>query len=82
MHLPFISNSYFPCPLLFFITLVISPLSPSFVYERVRRHGDGDAEITRSHLGPVELRDPNHKRLAQCLQQIGDELDGNVQLQR
>ncbi|KAI7803933.1 BCL2 associated X, apoptosis regulator a [Triplophysa rosa] len=54
----------------------------NFVYERVRRHGDGDAEVTRSHLGAVELRDPNHKRLAQCLQQIGDELDGNVQLQR
>lgn len=69
-------------PLLFFMTLVISPLSPSFVYERVRRHGDGDAETTRNYLGAVELCDPNHKRLAQCLQQIGDELDGNVQLQR
>nr|XP_055048036.1 BCL2 associated X, apoptosis regulator a isoform X1 [Misgurnus anguillicaudatus] len=54
----------------------------NFIYERVLRHGDCDAEVTRSQLGAVELCDPNHKRLAQCLQQIGDELDGNVQLQR
>ena len=38
--------------------------------------------VTRSQLGGSELCDPNHKKLAQCLQQIGDELDGNVQLQR
>nr|QBM00768.1 apoptosis regulator BAX [Megalobrama amblycephala] len=59
-----------------------SALLNNFVYERVRRHGDGDAEVTRSQLGGVELCDPSHKRLAQCLQQIGDELDGNMQLQR
>uniref|UniRef100_A0A8C2FRY7 Apoptosis regulator BAX-like n=1 Tax=Cyprinus carpio TaxID=7962 RepID=A0A8C2FRY7_CYPCA len=53
----------------------------NFIYERVRRHGDSEAELTRSQLGGVELCDPSHKRLAQCLQQIGDELDGNVQLQ-
>ncbi|KAK7167974.1 hypothetical protein R3I94_002132 [Phoxinus phoxinus] len=60
-----------------------SALLNNFVYERVRRHrdGDGDAEVTRSQLGGVELCDPSHKRLAQCLQQIGDELDGNTQLQ-
>lgn len=58
------------------------PISHSFIYERVRRHGDSEAELTRSQLGGVELCDPNHKRLGQCLQQIGDELDGNVQLQR
>ncbi|KAA0705534.1 Apoptosis regulator BAX [Triplophysa tibetana] len=56
-------------------------LLKNFVYERVLRHGDVDAEATRNYLGTVELCDPNHKRLAQCLQQIGDELDGNVQLQ-
>ncbi|ROL49403.1 Apoptosis regulator BAX [Anabarilius grahami] len=59
-----------------------SALLNNFVYERVRRHGDGDAEVTRSQLSGVELCDPSHKRLAQCLQQIGDELDGNMQLQR
>lgn len=77
-----LSTSHFPLSLFLFITSVISPLSCSFVYERVRRHGDGDAEVTRSQLGGVELCDPSHKRLAQCLQQIGDELDGNMQLQR
>ncbi|XP_051571167.1 apoptosis regulator BAX-like isoform X1 [Myxocyprinus asiaticus] len=56
-------------------------LLKDFIYERVRRHGYCDAVVTRSQLGGGELCDPSHKRLAQCLQQIGDELDGNVQLQ-
>lgn len=54
----------------------------SFIYERVRRHGDPEAVVTRGQLGGTELSDPNHKRLALCLQQIGDELDNNTQLQR
>ncbi|RXN03455.1 apoptosis regulator BAX-like protein [Labeo rohita] len=58
-----------------------SALLNNFIYERVRRHGNSEAEETRSQLGGVELCDPSHKRLAMCLQQIGDELDGNVQLQ-
>ncbi|KAB5553702.1 hypothetical protein PHYPO_G00041660 [Pangasianodon hypophthalmus] len=53
-----------------------------FIYERVRRHGDSDAVVSRNELGGSELCDPNHKKLAQCLQQIGDELDSNVDLQR
>ncbi|XP_017288992.1 apoptosis regulator BAX [Kryptolebias marmoratus] len=58
-------------------------LLKDFIYERVRRHGGGgDAVVTREQLGAAELCDPNHKKLAQCLQQIGDELDGNVELQR
>ncbi|XP_030649526.1 apoptosis regulator BAX-like [Chanos chanos] len=57
-------------------------LLKDFIYERVRRHGDCNTSVSRSQLGGTELSDPNHKRLAQCLQQIGDELDGNVQLQR
>ncbi|XP_041943421.1 apoptosis regulator BAX-like isoform X2 [Alosa sapidissima] len=56
-------------------------LLKEFIYERVRRHGDPEASVTRSELGGRELCDPNHKRLAQCLQQIGDELDSNTQLQ-
>ncbi|XP_013878959.1 apoptosis regulator BAX [Austrofundulus limnaeus] len=58
-------------------------LLKDFIYERVRQHaGSGDAVVTREQLGSTELIDPNHKKLAQCLQQIGDELDGNVELQR
>ncbi|XP_072549803.1 apoptosis regulator BAX-like [Salminus brasiliensis] len=56
-------------------------LLKDFIYERVRRHGDSNAVVTRSQLDGTELQDPSHKRLAQCLQQIGDELDSNVQLQ-
>ncbi|XP_012681136.1 apoptosis regulator BAX isoform X2 [Clupea harengus] len=55
-------------------------LLKEFIYERVRRHGDPEAEVTRSQLGGRELSNPNHKKLAQCLQQIGDELDNNMQL--
>ncbi|XP_057202559.1 apoptosis regulator BAX-like isoform X2 [Triplophysa rosa] len=48
---------------------------------QVCRTGDCDAEVTRSQLGAVELSNPNHERLVQCLQQRYDELDGNVRLQ-
>uniref|UniRef100_A0A3Q2V329 BCL2 associated X, apoptosis regulator a n=1 Tax=Haplochromis burtoni TaxID=8153 RepID=A0A3Q2V329_HAPBU len=54
----------------------------SFIYERVQRQGDGNNAVTREQLGGSQLTDPKHKKLAQCLQQIGDELDGNVELQR
>lgn len=57
-------------------------VSCSFIYERVQRHGDSKTTVTRAQLGGGELCDPNHKKLAMCLQQIGDELDGNVELQR
>ncbi|XP_031717990.1 apoptosis regulator BAX [Anarrhichthys ocellatus] len=57
-------------------------LLKDFIYERVQRHGDGSTALTRTQLGGVELTDPNHKKLAMCLQQIGDELDGNVELHR
>uniref|UniRef100_A0A3B3THU1 BCL2 associated X, apoptosis regulator a n=1 Tax=Poecilia latipinna TaxID=48699 RepID=A0A3B3THU1_9TELE len=54
----------------------------SFIFERIRRHVDSNAIVTREQLGAQELCDPNHKKLAQCLQQIGDELDGNMELQK
>uniref|UniRef100_A0AAQ4RR18 BCL2 associated X, apoptosis regulator a n=1 Tax=Gasterosteus aculeatus aculeatus TaxID=481459 RepID=A0AAQ4RR18_GASAC len=57
-------------------------LLKDFIFERVKRHGDSTETVTRTQLGGVELSDPNHKKLAMCLQQIGDELDGNVELQR
>ncbi|CAL1587736.1 unnamed protein product [Knipowitschia caucasica] len=57
-------------------------LLKDFIFERVRRHGECNAVVTREQLGARELCDPNHKKLAQCLQQIGDELDGNMDLQR
>lgn len=59
-----------------------SVLLKDFIFERVRRHGDSSAVVTREQLGGGELVDPKHKKLAQCLQQIGDELDGNMDLQR
>uniref|UniRef100_A0A3B5KB30 BCL2 associated X, apoptosis regulator n=1 Tax=Takifugu rubripes TaxID=31033 RepID=A0A3B5KB30_TAKRU len=57
-------------------------LLKDFIFERVQRHGDSNAVVTRAQLGGGELSDPNHKKLAQCLQKIGDELDGNMELQR
>ncbi|XP_038134178.1 apoptosis regulator BAX-like [Cyprinodon tularosa] len=57
-------------------------LLKDFIYQRIRRHVDGDTDVTREQLGATELCDPNHLKLAQCLQQIGDELDGNMELQR
>ncbi|XP_053472356.1 apoptosis regulator BAX-like [Ictalurus furcatus] len=57
-------------------------LLKDFIYERVRRHGDSGTVVSRHELGGSELCDPTHKKLAQCLQQIGDELDNNVDLQR
>lgn len=38
--------------------------------------------VTRAQLGGGELCDPSHKKLANYLQKIGDELDGNTELQR
>ncbi|CAL8285599.1 unnamed protein product [Boreogadus saida] len=55
-------------------------LLTDFIYQRVHRNGDGPA-VSRAELGGRELTNQNHKNLAQCLQQIGDELDGNTQLQ-
>ncbi|XP_061566875.1 apoptosis regulator BAX-like [Cololabis saira] len=52
-----------------------------FIYQRIQRHEDGNTAVTREQLGVQELRNPDHKRIGQCLQQIGDELDGNAQLQ-
>lgn len=57
-------------------------LLKDFIYQRVQQHGDSNAVVTRAQLGSSELTDPNTKKLAQCLQQIGDELDGNMELQR
>uniref|UniRef100_A0A3P9BWY1 BCL2 associated X, apoptosis regulator a n=1 Tax=Maylandia zebra TaxID=106582 RepID=A0A3P9BWY1_9CICH len=57
-------------------------LLQDFIYERVQRQRDGNSAVTREQLDGSQLTDPKHKKLAQCLQHIGDELDGNVELQR
>ncbi|XP_037112795.1 apoptosis regulator BAX-like [Syngnathus acus] len=57
-------------------------LLKDFIFERVRRHGDNSTLVTRDQLGGGQICDPNHKKLAECLQKIGDELDGNAELQR
>ncbi|KAJ8251066.1 hypothetical protein GJAV_G00216880 [Gymnothorax javanicus] len=56
-------------------------LLKDFIFERVRRYGDPGTMVTRDMLGGGELCDPNLKKVGRCLQQIGDELDGNVELQ-
>ncbi|KAK3519940.1 hypothetical protein QTP70_008204 [Hemibagrus guttatus] len=57
-------------------------LLKEFIFDRVSRSGDSETAVSRQDLGGSELCDPTHKKLAQCLQQIGDELDNNVDLQR
>ncbi|XP_078140795.1 apoptosis regulator BAX-like isoform X2 [Centroberyx gerrardi] len=49
-------------------------LLKDFIFERVRRHGDSNAVATRAQLGGGELCDPNHKKLAKCLEDIGNEI--------
>ncbi|KAM6905435.1 apoptosis regulator BAX-like [Xenentodon cancila] len=56
-------------------------LLQDFIYQRIQRHGDESTAVTREQLGGRELQNPNHKKIGQYLQQIGDELDGNAQLQ-
>lgn len=56
--------------------------SYSFIYEWICRHGDCDVEVARTELGVVELCDPNQKCLAQCMQQIGDDIDEDVELRQ
>ncbi|XP_043915131.1 apoptosis regulator BAX-like [Protopterus annectens] len=60
-------------------------LLKNFIYDRIQRQADGvqvtatfsDLQVTRE-----EINDPSLKKLGSCLRQIGDELDGNIQLQR
>uniref|UniRef100_UPI00398E6509 apoptosis regulator BAX-like isoform X1 n=2 Tax=Pristiophorus japonicus TaxID=55135 RepID=UPI00398E6509 len=56
-----------------------------FIVDRTTRGAEGsEAVLTITELGGKEdeLCNPNVKRLGVCLRQIGDELDGNVELQR
>uniref|UniRef100_A0A8D0L6C1 BCL2 associated X, apoptosis regulator n=1 Tax=Sphenodon punctatus TaxID=8508 RepID=A0A8D0L6C1_SPHPU len=56
-----------------------------FIRDRVQRSGDSERiDVTLAGLGDAELeaRDSKTKQLAECLRRIGDELDGNVELQR
>ncbi|XP_068605786.1 apoptosis regulator BAX-like [Brachionichthys hirsutus] len=56
-------------------------LLKDFIYQRVQHRNDSSVSVTRAQLGGRELSNPNHRKLAKCLQQIGDELDGNAELQ-
>ncbi|XP_077591090.1 apoptosis regulator BAX-like [Stigmatopora nigra] len=56
-------------------------LLKDFIYERIRRYADHTTEVTRAQLGGTEICNPTEKKLAACLQEIGDVLDGNMELQ-
>ncbi|GCB83358.1 hypothetical protein scyTo_0023459 [Scyliorhinus torazame] len=56
-----------------------------FIVERTNRRAEGcENPLTITELGGKEneLCNPDVKRLGVCLRQIGDELDGNMELQR
>ncbi|XP_078286806.1 apoptosis regulator BAX-like [Rhinoraja longicauda] len=60
-------------------------LLQEFILDRANRGAEGcEARLTVAELGGREdgLQNPELKKLAVCLRQIGDELDGNVELQR
>ncbi|XP_048871050.1 apoptosis regulator BAX-like [Brienomyrus brachyistius] len=57
-------------------------LLADFIIDRVRRHGNDELTVNYADLGGTELHDPTLKQVAQCLRQIGDELDNNEELQR
>ncbi|KAF7225774.1 apoptosis regulator BAX [Nothobranchius furzeri] len=52
-----------------------------FIYRWIERHINSFT-VTREQLEAPELHDPNHNKIAQCLQKIGDELDRNEQIKR
>ncbi|XP_073512109.1 apoptosis regulator BAX [Phyllobates terribilis] len=52
-----------------------------FIMDRVQRSSATEAAGI-PELGVVEQGNPSTKRLCECLRKIGDELDGNMELQR
>uniref|UniRef100_A0A8D0BF65 Apoptosis regulator BAX n=1 Tax=Salvator merianae TaxID=96440 RepID=A0A8D0BF65_SALMN len=58
-------------------------LLKGFIRDRVQRSGDSDHIVAvMEELTDAEVCDPDTKRLSECLRRIGDELDGNTELQR
>ncbi|KAM4535742.1 apoptosis regulator BAX-like [Fundulus diaphanus] len=57
-------------------------LLKDFIWRRLERHGIRDALRIREEVGAVELRSPRQEEVSETLQLIGDQVDGNVELQR
>ncbi|XP_015274021.1 PREDICTED: apoptosis regulator BAX-like [Gekko japonicus] len=59
-------------------------LLKGFIRDRAQRCGDSGYDALIAELGGSESQpcDPSTKRLSECLRRIGDELDGNTELQR
>ncbi|XP_044303988.1 apoptosis regulator BAX-like [Varanus komodoensis] len=60
-------------------------LLKGFIMDRVQSCGDSERiEVAMVELGGSEPQgcDPSTKQLSECLRRIGDELDGNIELQR
>lgn len=82
-------NSHLLHVLVLFKKLLLTCLSKSVIYsflsrfivDRVQRNPVVDsAEVPE--LRAVEPINPSMKNLSECLRKIGDELDGNMELQR
>ncbi|XP_020648432.2 apoptosis regulator BAX isoform X1 [Pogona vitticeps] len=59
-------------------------LLKGFIRDRIQSSGDSERiEAAMAELGGSEAQncDPDTKRLSECLRRIGDELDGNMELQ-
>ena len=59
------------------------PPPPRFVRDRLQQCEDPEArELGRAALGGPQEWSPQTQKLGELLRRVGDELDGNVELQR
>ena len=62
---------------------VSPPPPPRFVRDRLQQCEDAEArELGRAALGGPQEWSPQTQKLGELLRRVGDELDGNVELQR
>ncbi|KAM4716961.1 apoptosis regulator BAX-like [Anableps anableps] len=57
-------------------------LLKDFIWRWIQRHGLSYASTIRKELGAKELCSPHQQKVSQALQDVGDQVDGDGQLQR
>ncbi|XP_027898610.1 apoptosis regulator BAX-like [Xiphophorus couchianus] len=54
-------------------------LLKNFIWKQIERRSLGDAEVIRKALDAPQLCTPQMQKISQCLQVVGDQVDGDVQ---
>ncbi|XP_032443203.1 apoptosis regulator BAX-like isoform X2 [Xiphophorus hellerii] len=54
-------------------------LLKNFIWKQIERRSLGDAEMIRKELDAPQLCTPQMQKISQCLQVVGDQVDGDVQ---